>query len=73
MAEEGASRAPGALEPAEEARLSDFLDLIAAVAGGDTSRRATILGDGSLLDGIGTGLNMMAEELAEREARERLV
>jgi signal transduction histidine kinase/CheY-like chemotaxis protein len=47
------------------------MDVFVALAAGETPRRATIVGDGSTLDGIATGLNMMADEIAERRDRER--
>jgi CheY-like chemotaxis protein len=54
-----------------EARLSALVDLCAALASGDFSARAEVLGDGSVLDGIATGLNMMADELAARAVQEQ--
>jgi signal transduction histidine kinase len=51
-------------------RLSALVDLLAQLAAGEFHRRAEIIGDGSMLDGIGTGLNMLAEELSERVAHE---
>ena len=57
--------------PTEEDRLAECMEIIVALAAGETPPRATILGDGSILDGIGTGLNMMADEIAERRAKEQ--
>ena len=64
---------PGASGPApagDEGRLAEFMEALVAIASGDTSARVSIAGDGSLLDGIATGLNMLADELAERAARD---
>ena len=57
--------------PDDGARLAEFMDVAVALACGDTSARVTIQGDGSLLDGIATGVNMLADELAERAARDQ--
>ena len=61
---------PAPTPPGEPARLAQFLEVMAAMAAGDTRARIEIAGDGSLLDGIATGLNMLADELAERTTRE---
>jgi signal transduction histidine kinase len=52
-------------------RLAELMDIFVALAAGEAPRRATVVGDGSTLDGIATGLNMMADEIAERRTRER--
>jgi len=59
------------LSAADGARLAEFMDVVVALASGDTGARIAIAGDGSILDGIATGLNMLADELAERAAREQ--
>jgi len=46
-----------------EARSQDITNALFAVAGLDFSRRATILDDGSTLDGLASAANMLAEEL----------
>lgn len=55
----------------DERRLADLIEVVIAIAAHDFRRRAEV-GDGSsLFDGIATGLNMLAEEIRERAARER--
>jgi signal transduction histidine kinase len=62
--------APAAPPGDDAERLAAFVDQMADLAAGHTGRRAPVAGDGSLLDGIATGLNMLADELAERRSRE---
>jgi signal transduction histidine kinase len=47
------------------------MDFVVALAGGDSSARVAVVGDGSVLDGIATGLNMLADELAQRTGRDQ--
>lgn len=57
--------------PDDEARLAELVEVVVAIASNDFTRRARV-GDGShLLDGLATGINMLAEEVAEQDARER--
>ncbi len=59
------------LPPDDEARLAALVEVVVAIASNDFGRRAHV-GDGShLLDGLATGVNMLAEEVAEQHARER--
>lgn len=54
----------------DEARLAEIVDVVVAIASNDFSRRASV-GDGEhLLDGLATGLNMLAEEVGQQVARE---
>ena len=53
-----------------DARLAELIDVVVAIASNDFDKRASV-GDGShLLDGLATGLNMLAEEIGQRHARE---
>lgn len=55
----------------DDARLSEIVEVVVAIASNDFTRRARV-GDGThLIDGLATGLNMLAEEIGERTARER--
>ncbi len=55
----------------EHARLADLIEMVAAIASNDVGRRAHV-GDGShILDGLAAGLNMLAEEVAQRQSREQ--
>lgn len=68
---EPAERPTGAeLSPADGARLVEFMEVMVAIASGDHSARIAIAGDGSVLDGIATGVNMLADELAGRAERD---
>ncbi|HET6411210.1 MAG TPA: ATP-binding protein [Anaeromyxobacter sp.] len=62
---------PEKKRPTEDDRLAECMEIIIALAAGEAPTRAIIVGDGSILDGIGTGLNMMADEIAERRAKEQ--
>jgi signal transduction histidine kinase len=56
----------------EHARLAEIIDVVVAIASNDFDKRASV-GDGNhVLDGLATGLNMLAEEIGQRYARERL-
>jgi two-component system cell cycle sensor histidine kinase/response regulator CckA len=58
------------LAPQESDRLNDVLEVLVALAAGDFDKRAKV-GDGrQLLDGIATGLNMLAEELIRQRTFE---
>ena len=53
-----------------DARLTELIDVVVAIASNDFDKRATV-GDGDhLLDGLASGLNMLAEEIGQRHARE---
>ncbi len=69
----GGDRPGAAGEPSasDGARLAEFMDVVVALASGDAAARVSIAGDGSILDGIATGLNLLADELAERAARDQ--
>jgi signal transduction histidine kinase len=56
---------------ADHARLAELIEMVVAIASNDFARRAPV-GDGThLLDGLAAGLNMLAEEVAQRQAREQ--
>ncbi len=69
--------APDQAEPAsrvtagdQHRRLADVVDVVVAIASNDFQKRAEV-GDGSeLLDGLALGVNMLAEEIGKRHARE---
>ncbi|GAB4515910.1 MAG: hypothetical protein Tsb0020_34560 [Haliangiales bacterium] len=48
---------------AADARLENLLEVVAALAELDFSKQAQIYGDGSFLDGLAYGLNLLSEEL----------
>ncbi|MCX4245156.1 response regulator [Paraliomyxa miuraensis] len=50
-------------EEAPDQRLENLLEVVTSLADLDFSRRAKIYGDGSFLDGIAYGLNVLCEEL----------
>lgn len=54
----------------EVQRLEALMEVIVGIASKDFSKRAPLAGDGSVLDGIATGLNMLAEEVGLQQARE---
>ena len=55
----------------DQERLAELIEVVVAIASNDFGRRAYV-GDGThLLDGLATGLNMLAEEVAQRQAREQ--
>jgi signal transduction histidine kinase len=57
--------------PGGEVQLLDaVMEVIVGIASKDFSKRAPLAGDGSMLDGIAAGLNMLAEEMALQQARE---
>lgn len=65
------SGAPLGPNPDEEARLAEIVDVVVAIASNDFTRRARV-GDGRhLLDGLATGVNMLAEEVGKQVARDR--
>ncbi len=47
------------------------MEVIVGIASKDFSKRAPLAGDGSLVDGIAAGLNMLAEEVGLQHAREQ--
>ena len=49
---------------AVEGRLADFGDMLAALVGSNYAYRLAISDDGNLFDGVASGLNMLAEDLA---------
>jgi signal transduction histidine kinase len=56
----------------DDDKLQSLIDMVVALASNDFSKRVEV-GDGShLIDGIATGLNMLAEEVGQRAAREQL-
>jgi len=59
------------LRPGDEARLAEIVDVVVAIASNDFSRRATVREELDLLDGLATGINMLAEEIARQQAREQ--
>ena len=55
-----------ATRASDDARLAEIVEVVVAIARNDFSTRASV-GDGShLLDGLATGLNMLAEEVGKR-------
>lgn len=57
--------------PTDDARLAELLEVIVALAANELTRRAYV-GDGeAVLDGIATGINMLAEELDHQRRLER--
>ncbi len=57
--------------PGSELQLIEaVMEVIVGIASKDFSKRAPLTGDGSMLDGIAAGLNMLAEEMALQQARE---
>jgi hypothetical protein len=50
--------------------LKAVMEVIVGIASKDFSKRAPLVGDGSTLDGIAAGLNMLADEMALQQARE---
>ena len=55
----------------DEARLAEIVDVVIAIASNDFSKRAAV-GDGrNLMDGLATGVNMLAEEVEVQQKRER--
>ena len=55
----------------DEARLAEIVDVVIAIASNDFSKRAAV-GDGrNLMDGLATGVNMLAEEVEIQQKRER--
>lgn len=57
---------------ADEVRLAEMMEAMIALAAGERVRPVDVRGDGSVLDGIATGLNMVADEIAERLERDRV-
>lgn len=51
-------------------QLEALLEVIVGIASKDFSKRAPLVGDGGLFDGVATGLNMLAEEVGLQQARE---
>jgi len=49
--------------PTEEARIEDITSAVFALASLDFTKRATILDDGSALDGLAGAVNMLSEEI----------
>ena len=47
----------------ENTRANDILEVILAFARQEFGRKVTIIGDNNLMDGIGSGVNMLGEEL----------
>ena len=50
--------------------LESLMEVIVGIASKDFSKRVPLAGDGGVLDGISTGLNMLAEEMGLQHARE---
>lgn len=65
------SPVPSPAATGDEARLAGMMDALLALAAGEPMKPIEVVGDGSVLDGIATGLNMVADEIAERLERDR--
>ncbi len=55
----------------EAQMLEAIMEVLVGIASKDFSKRASLTGDGSMLDGIAAGLNMLAEEVGLQYAREQ--
>src|SRR4051812_46179003 len=53
----------------DEPHLQQMLDKLAAMAAGDAQARVPVLGDGTLLDALAYGINILADELTFAQAR----
>lgn len=58
--------------PRGEAQIIEaIMEVLVGIASKDFSKRAPLAGDGSMLDGIASGLNMLAEEVGLQHSREQ--
>ena len=64
------SETPKAPPGGEHQLLEALMEVIVGIASKDFSKRAPLVGDGSMFDGLAAGLNMLAEEMAVQQVRE---
>ncbi|MBY0492496.1 MAG: response regulator [Gemmatimonadaceae bacterium] len=55
-----------------EDRLQELIDVVVAIASFQFDRRASVGREGDILDGLAVGINMLAEEIGTRVARDQL-